>query len=119
MTRMIRLPELTWELDCGPLGYPGLVVEMILNPSGDEREPLDDGAPWDNEFYWIWGHIFKAVHLPADYSESGEPVSIVLMNGEDLYDLEHMVGFDPQVLTWAMRQYTQKRQERLQAEVKN
>ena len=116
---MFRLPELTWELECEALGYPGLVVELVLNPSLAEFEPVGDGAPWDNEFYWQYGQIVNGVHVPGEYTESGEPEVIHVMDGEDVYDLERMPGFDPQVLTWAMRQYSRKRQERLEAEVKN
>ena len=39
---MIKLPRLTWEVDCGPIGYPGLGLVFWLNPPlpADEDEDL-------------------------------------------------------------------------------
>ena len=116
---MFKLPELTWELDCEPLGYPGLVVELVLNPPIDQEEPVAGTEPWDGPFYRQMARIIKGVTVPAAWSSDLQEVVLELGTPESIWQLEHDRGFDPQVFQWALRQYAAKRQERLQVESKN
>lgn len=122
---MFKLPELVWELDCEPLGYPGLTVTMVLNPPIDaddasaSRDASARDAEWDGAFYRQLARIMKAVTIPGEWTDDGQELTVALGDGRAVWDLEHDRGFDPQVLQWALRQYAAQRNERLQAESKN
>ena len=128
-----KLPKLTWELDCEPLGYPGLTVTLVLNPDlGEYRAPWADtpeGAererarrqapPWESEYYWGLGRVIETVTVPAVYTAGGQEETIAVDSARAVYELERARGFDPQILQWALRQYADQRQERLRIERKN
>lgn len=137
-----KLPKLTWDLDCGPLGYPGLVVTFLLNPELGEYKPPEqpwadlrsrgdagpvregikvqrEAPPWEGEFYWSLARIIEAVRVPAEYTTGGREETIPIDSAQAVYELERAPGFDPQVLHWALRQYSAQRQERLRVERKN
>jgi hypothetical protein len=115
----LKLPKLTWELDCEPLGYPGLVIEMVLNPPIVDFVRPEKAQPWETEYYVGLSRIIDEVLVPARYTSEGQAVTIVITGPEDVWVLEHDPGFDPQLLLWVMNRYTNQRQERLRAERKN
>jgi hypothetical protein len=116
---MLKLPVFEWELDCEPLGYPGLVVVMRLNPSAEEYEAPEKAQKWETPWYDTWGRIFLRVIVPAEYTDKGQELVIELPDGKAVYDLEHRPGFDAQILTWAMRRYTDEKVGRLEEALKN
>lgn len=110
---MIQLPKLTWQCDCEPIGYPGLVVEFWLNPpalSDDEAKRLGAG-----DIYEALARIVERVIVPAEY---GGPTEVP-GTAEALRGLDRAAGFDPQVLVWASGRYRAERGERLEVERKN
>lgn len=129
-----NLPTLTWTLDCAPLRYPGLEFEFWLNPDIDEDDlpawsKIENEqeqararakAPgWDSLFYYQVARYVREIRVPASLVAEGTEQVIRFACRKDVWDLEHAGGFDPQILQWALRQYSDQRQERLRAEVKN
>ena len=122
---MIKLPHLTWNLDCGPMGYPGLTFVLWLNPpvlaEGAEVDTRHKGAPpWEDPIYRLLARVIDAVCVPAEYSDSGKPEELEIGgDARALYELERGAGFDPQLVIWVSRRYREERVRRLDAELKN
>lgn len=117
---MLQLPRLETAIDCGPLGYPGLRVVFWLNPPIQEDTPPGTATePGDGSYYRELGRVLVRVEVPAAFTDSGGDEVIELGSGRAVRELEHRKDFDPQVLQWAIRRYSEERQERLRAEVKN
>lgn len=118
---MIKLPHLTWNLDCEALGYPGLVFVLWLNPPAQaEPEAPSTKAPWGHPLYGMLARIIDGVCVPAEYSDTGRAEEIEIGgDGKALYELEQAAGFDPQLLIWVSRQYREQRSRRLDTELKN
>lgn len=114
-----KLPKLTTEIDCGPIGYPGLVVECWLNVTFEDYEPPERPEPWESTWYHGLGRIVEGVTFPADYTDTGKPLTVTLDDAKAVYDLMQTEGFDQQIITWALDQYGKQRQERLQVAAKN
>ena len=130
-----NLPRLTWELDCEPLGCPGVKIVFWLNadiemknvPSwskveGEEkqREALKKAPAWDNWFYYQILHCVDWIVVPAQYLKDAEgETRVTFASAQEVWEFEHAPGFDPQILQWALKQYSAQRQARLQAEAKN
>jgi hypothetical protein len=120
----LKLPQLTTDIDCEPLGYPKLLVTFWLNTDVDEEppEPAKDAPKppiWEMPYYRTLGRILLRVTVPKEFSDSGAKEVLEVGNGKALYDLEHMAGFDPQIIQWSLEEYRKQRQERLRAELKN
>jgi hypothetical protein len=116
----LKLPRLCTDIDCGPIGYPGLVVTLWLNPSIDEYTPPEKKRePWESEYYHSLARMFERVTLPGDYTEDGQERVIEVTDARALWELEHRPDFDPQILLWTASQYAQQRAERLRTEAKN
>lgn len=119
----IKLPRLTWALDCEPLGYPGLVVTFWLNPPRMEDEDLEPkvkkSGAWDTAFYRSLAIVVDEVQIPAEYTVAGRSEVVEVPDAKALYELERGEGFDPQILLWAANRYQEQRLERLRAESKN
>ena len=119
---MIKLPKLTWEVDCAPLGYAGLTLTFWLNPSlppalPETGEKLAGKAPpWETEFYQALGRILLEAHVPAELSDKGVEETVELGTAQAVYQFERV---EPQLLIWGFRQYQARREERLKAELKN
>ena len=114
-----KLPRLTTEVDCGPLGYPGLVVTFWLNPTGEQYEAPEDGEPWESTYWYGLGRTVESITVPGEMTESGEDVVIDIPDGKALYDMMDAPGFDYQIIIWSLNQYQAQRQARLEAERKN
>ena len=131
-----KLPVLTYELDCEPIGYPGLVVSLCLNLCLDdykypwagiedkekqakERRKILDAEPWLSEFYYGLGRIVESVTFPEGMTDTGEAEVLQVPDAKTLYDLLNTPGFDQSIITWATSQYTKHSQDRLKAEAKN
>jgi len=133
-----KLPVLTDELDCEPIGYPGLVVSLRLNPGYEDHEfpweGIEDEAkrdkerarvleaePWLSEFYHTLARMVDLVVFPAGMNDSdtGIPELWEIPDSKALYDLMFTPGFDQNIIIWTTGQYTERNQERLKAEVKN
>lgn len=114
-----KLPKLTTDIDCGPIGYPGLVVRCWLNVTYDDWEPPEKPEKWDTLYYYGLGRLLETVLIPGEYTESGEAETVELPGGKAVYDLEHTRGFDAVILTWAVEQLGRERQARYRAELKN
>lgn len=116
----IRLPRFTWEVDCKPLGYPGIIMVFWLNPPVDDTvdEEVTD-QPWTSPFYQVMSRLTDRVIIPGEFMDSGKELIIEVDTARDAYDLDHRPDFDPQILTWTRRQYSAHRQERLKAELGN
>ena len=114
-----KLPKLTTDVDCEPIGYPGLTVTFWLNPTGETYEPPQDGEPWESAYWYGLGRTIERVTVPAEMTESGEEQVIEIPDGKALYELVDAPGFDYQIIIWSLNQYQEQRQARLQAELKN
>jgi hypothetical protein len=130
-----NLPRLTWELDCEPLGYPGLTVVFWLNididtsnvPSWanieDEEtrtKAVREADAWDAWPYFEALHAVESIRIPARYlHEAQGDQEVRFASAKEVWEFEHVPGFDPQILQWAMRQYRAQRQERLKVASKN
>ena len=131
-----RLPVLTTDVDCGPIGYPELVVTFVLNPGYSDHEfpwaGIEDEAarkkerakilkarPWEMEYYQGLGRLLERVTFPAGMTDGDEAEVAELAGAKSVYDLMTVPGFDQSIITWAVSQYHDKAQERLKAEAKN
>ena len=131
-----KLPKLTTDVDCEPLGYPGLVVTFLLNPGYvDKSFPWDDiedvaeqnkarqaitkDRPWEGEFFWGLSRVIESVTFPPEMTESGESVTVQTDSPKALHALMFSDGFDQNIITWAQEGYQRARQDWLKAEVKN
>ena len=115
----IVLPRLTNTVDCGPIGYPGIVVEFWLNPPIHEDNASGADDPWETVFYRQMAYIIERVRISGDYTEDGEELVLEVQDAKALWDLEHRGDFDSQILTWTWGQHSRDRNERLQTERKN
>jgi len=129
---MLRLPTLTTDVDCAPIGYPGLIVRFWLNPPlGDyappwagieddqKRAKAQEREPWLSEWFHGMGRNVIAVLVPGAYTETGQDEEITVGSGRDYYDLERRDDFDPAILNWAALQFASERNERLRIARKN
>lgn len=114
-----KLPRLTREVDCGPLGYPGLRLVFWLNATDDEWKPPQDAQPWDRFGYHQLSRMLEAVVIPGEYTEDGEEQRIDITDRKAAYELEQADGFDPAILVWAVEAWRQQRLGWLQSESKN
>ena len=125
-----KLPRLTTDVDCEPLGYPGLVFTFWLNPTQvdddeawiapDERDPpVEEPEPWDRLWYFGLGRVLLRVTIPKGLSDSGAEEVIEIPDAEAVYALEQMPGFDQSLLHWTFAKLGEERQERLQVAAKN
>ena len=114
-----KLPRLTTDVDCEPIGYQGLVVTFWLNVDPEEWEPPEDGEPWESMFYHGLGRVIESVTFPADMTDGDEPEVWEIPDGAALHELMNAAGFDQAIIIWSQSQYQDQRAERLQAEVKN
>jgi len=116
---LFKLPKLVTDIDCGPIGYPGLVVRCWLNLTYEPWEPPADPKPWDSLYYHGLGRIVEALVVPGEFTETGKAETVELADAKRIYDLLNTPGFDQSIIVWAMSRYDQERQERYRAELKN
>ena len=117
---MFKLPKLTTDIDCEPLGYPGLVVRCWLNPTYEPWEPpAQDAKPWERMYFHGLSRIIEAVTFPAGYTASGVAETIEIPDEKAIYDLMYTPGFEQAIVNWAVEQYNKERQARYQVELKN
>lgn len=113
-----QLPRLETEIDCAPLGYPGLIAVYWLNPV--YKEPQEDGpAPWDRAWYRSLGEMLIRLEVPGSMTDSGKPETIEVGGAKALWDLEHTPGFDYQIVTWSASRLASERAKRMEDSVKN
>ena len=124
----LELPVLETDVDCEPLGYPGLVLTFWLNAtnpeeewlSPDERDPPEtEPEPWDRLWYVSYGRALLRITIPGKFSDTGKKEVIEIPDAEAAYELERMPGFDRSIMHWALAQVAEQRTERLEAAVKN
>lgn len=114
-----KLPKLTTEIDCEPLGYPGLIVTCWLNPTYLEWEPPEKPQKWDTEYYYGLSRLIETITIPAAFTDNGRAVVAEVKDARAMYELLRTEGFDQTIVTWAIDQYQQQRQERLRVAAKN
>ena len=116
-----KLPRLTTDVDCGPLGYDGLVFRFWLNATNPEKdwEAPDDPEPWERLWYVVIARVLERVIVPGGYTDSGEEEVIDIPDAKAAYELERMPGFEQGIIHWAFNVFGQERQERLATERKN
>lgn len=123
----MRLPELLTEIDCAPIGYPGLKATCWLNPPlapdwvpHDKRTPPEkpEGA-WDTEGYHSWARIVRKIEVPSELSTDGHSEVYEIKTAKDVWDFEKRPDGDPQLIYWIMGAYARERSRRLVAEAKN
>jgi hypothetical protein len=114
-----QLPKLTTDVDCGPIGYPGLEVTFWLNVTFEEWEPPENAKAWDTVFYHGMARAIERVTFPADMTDSGEAEVYDIPDGKALYDLMNAGGFDQTIIIWAQSEYQDQRRARLEASAKN
>ena len=117
-----KLPKLTTDVDCEPLGYPGIVFVCWLNPPVEEFEAPDGkGEPWETPWYFQASRFIERVVIPTEYLEDeDEDLVVETDTAEAVYRLEQLLqDADPQILVWAIRAYGTERQDRLRTETKN
>lgn len=130
------LPKLTHDLDCGPLGYPGLVVTLQLNLPYEplaypwdgiedeaerqaEQERIIEAEPWQAPFMLWLGRIVTAITFPPEMSEDGKRLRVDIPDARSLHELMFTPGFDQQIIIWASNQYNANRDEWREAARKN
>ena len=118
----IKLPRLTWDLDCEPLGYPGVVFTFWLNPPiglvSDENPKGKE--PWATAFHRNMSLLLDHVTIPAEYADGeDEDLIVVISDAKALWALQHDKGFDSQLVLWASARYQDQRIERLRTAAKN
>ena len=118
----IKLPRLTWDLDCEPLGYPGIVFTFWLNPPLDVAEEPKKGVlkkePWDDAFFHNMAAVMDQVTVPDEYTGDGDLV-VETPDAKAVWELQTKVFPDPQIVLWASGRYRDQRAERLQVAAKN
>ena len=114
-----KLPKLETDVDCEPIGYPGLVVTFWLNVTPQDYEPPEDGEPWETAFYHALGRIVERVTFPASMTDTDEPEVWDIPDGQALYALLTHEAFDQTIILWAQSQYQEQRAARLEASAKN
>ena len=114
-----KLPRLTTDVDCEPIGYPGLTVTFWMNVTAEDWEPPKDSKPWETMFYHGLGRIIERVTFPAEMVDGDEPEVWEIPDGKALYDLIKADGFDQAIVIWSQSQYQDQRQARLEASAKN
>lgn len=134
----LRLPRFTAEVDCGPIGYPGLTVKFWINVTYDaariadivwekqaKRTAEDTGQEpaerpkWDTDYYYNLGRIVEEVHIPAEFTADEQALTIPVRDGRDLHELMCRQGFEQMIILWASQGYYELKQKRLAEESKN
>lgn len=114
-----KLPKLTTDIDCEPIGYPGLVVTCWLNITQEDWEPPADAEPWETLFYHGLARVFERLTFPPEMTDSGEEEVYEIADARTLYDLLAEPTFDQSIVIWAQSIYQNQRAARLEAEQKN
>lgn len=114
-----QLPKLTTVIDCGPIGYPGLEVEFWLNLTHLDYEAPPDALPWETPYFYALSRMVERVTFPVEMTDSDGPEVYEIDDAEALWGLWNTEGFDQQIILWAVTQYQQHRQDRLNVESKN
>ena len=116
-----KLPRLKTDVDCEPIGYPGLVFTFWLNPTRpkEEYEPPENPQPWQRNYYAAYARVCLRIAIPADLTDSGKDEIIEDVTAKTIYDMEQAVDFEPAILTWAFGVWDRERGERLTAALKN
>ena len=132
----LKLPKLLHNLDCEPLGYPGLTVTFWLNPTYTDHEFPWDGIedekerdtvrraaikaePWIDEYHFLTSRIVEAVTFPAEMTDGGEPLRVEIPDARAMYDLMTTPGFEQRIMVWAWEQYNRERDDWRQDARKN
>ena len=116
-----KLPKLKTDVDCEPIGYPGLVFRFWLNPTrpAEEYEPPENPQPWQRNYYEAYARVCLKITIPASLTDSGEEEVIEDVTAKAIYDMELAPDFEPAILPWAFNVWDKERTERLQVELKN
>jgi hypothetical protein len=123
-----QLPVLETDVDCEPLGYPGLTFTFWLNATNPEEDwvspaerdpPVQKPAEWDRLWYEGLGRVLLRVIIPPKLSDTGAEEVLEIPDAEAVYELERMPGFDKTLLHWAFARLSDERQERIQVAAKN
>jgi len=114
-----QLPKLTTDVDCEPIGYPGLLVTFWLNITPQPWEEPPHPEEWERPFYFGVARMIERVTFPPSCTDSGQAEVVEIPDAKAIYDLFNAPGFDQQIIIWAQSQYQDQRQARLQASVKN
>ena len=114
-----KLPKLTTDVDCEPIGYPGLLVTFWLNIVPDNYEAPEDGQPWETPLYHTLARMIERITFPEGMTDSGEE-EVLEIDDKSIYDLLTTPnGFEHAIITWAQSQYQDQRAARLEASAKN
>ena len=106
-----KLPVLETDVDCEPLGYPGLVFTFWLNATNPEEEwlspaerdpPVTDPEPWDRLWYVSYARALTRITIPPDLSTSGKEEVLEIPDARAVFELERMPGFDRSTMHWAL-----------------
>jgi len=114
-----KLPRLTTDIDCEPIGYPGLVVTCWLNVTAEEWEPPEKAEPWETQFYHALARVFERFTFPPEMTDGDEAEVYEIPDAKAFYDLMNAPGFDQAIVLWVQSVYQDQRQARLEAEQKN
>ena len=100
-----KWPELTHDLDCAGIGYPGVTVTMVLNPLPLSQDMTFSGVDWDIAYYHRQAQVFKRIMIPGQYRDDGEDWEVVFDGPEDVWKLDQTVDFDSRILLYAGSQF--------------
>ena len=116
-----KLPTLKTDVDCEPIGYPGLIFKFWLNPTRpkEEWEPPENPQPWQRSWYEAYARVCLKITIPAELTDSGEEEVTENVTAKTIYDMEQAVDFEAAVMNWAFGVWDRERTERLQVELKN
>ena len=112
-----NLPQYTGWVDV-PF-YAGMEMECWLNPVKDDWEPPENPEPWDNEYWYAYGRLFKRLRVPAGMTGDGEEQVIELGSAKAVYELTDTPGFDQGILPRVMAAWGEQREALLEAAQKN
>lgn len=114
-----KWPELTHDLDCAGIGYPGVVVTLVLNPEPLPEDQEFGGKPWDTAWYHRLARVFKRIAVPGQYRDDGEDWQATFDGPESIWNLDGARDFDSRILLYAMSEFSRLRIQEIQAARKN
>ena len=115
-----KWPELTHDLDCAGIGYPGVTVTLVLNPTPLPKDQVFSGENGDTKYYHRQLQIIQRVFVPGEYREDGEDWEVVFDSPESLWKLDAKAeDFDSRILYYAGSRFYQLRTEELPTARKN
>lgn len=116
-----KLPKLNTTVDCEAIGYPGLTVTAWLNTTQPDEpyHPPENGEPWETPYWQSMARVLMSMHVPGEFTESGEAQTIEPLDAKTLFEMWDSPGFETGIITHVLARLQAERAKRLQAELGN